>query len=454
MSTATWAHSWHRLSDSASTASAFVTAWDPSTMAWKPATLLQSPNAWPAGDVFLDFERTPGRQRFVFVAIDLPPSGRSIWFGKSNDVNGNGWSYEPNPVMVPPPFTGWDYPSVGINNSGRIAVGAVQLPGDGRFYAAVSTNGGVSFSVPVAVHPPGGAGLITGKSSRLVAAGDRFHAFIQSFDASTNLPVRVERYESLDGVQWFGPYLIAIYMSPRNDSPGTYSGSYGNHSIFYAPRLDARGGANGTWTVVFPFNNQGYNNIFMCTSDRGCGIVNSATVDQFLGNTAVAVRNGTSSSEYWVSYLANNTLGTRNIPLILQGLFFAPGANAIGATVETGIDPTTWIVRNNRCPSAPGGTCYAAGDFATMGSNPYAAATLPFVKQSQYRTDLFQSFVKDPVSVPNLEQVKPNFVRYPVGSDLRPLGKEHSPDYTGDDPRLPGGPLDHAAVSDLPGDRN
>jgi hypothetical protein len=112
---------------------------------------------------------------------------------------------------------------------------------------------------------------------------------------------------------------------------------------------------------------------------------------------------------------------SRTLPLITQAIYYAPGANGIGATTNTGIDPTSWIHLNPSQPRCPTISCYAAGDFNTVASNPFALSTTPYVAQSSHQTDLFQVFVQDPQVQANVHNFIPNFISFPVGTDLRPF---------------------------------
>lgn len=134
-------------------------------------------------------------------------------------------------------------------------------------------------------------------------------------------------------------------------------------------------------------------------------------------------------SGYWVSY--DTYQSPRIPPLIVQAIYFPPGLPGIGATIypsNPGIDPTSWV-QSNRCPPA----CYAAGDFQTVASNPYAAATVPFLQKSSglandpcpssggVNNKLCQIFVQDPQSTANVPNFTPNFIPIPYGSDTTGL---------------------------------
>lgn len=392
----TWVHSWAEFPVSNTNAfNSFVSAWNGSS--WGAPFQLTAPNGVQQGDVNVAWDSV--RNRFVFCTLDGP--GGNVWYGYSTDSSGTNWIFQPAAVF--PSSTGfWDYPSIGVDASGRIIMGAVNLYGTG-YFSAISSDG-YNFSSPsLVVNPSTGHGA----RSRVVATNSLFEAFVPELDSNYN-PTAVDRYESADGVSWAGPYNLATFAAPLNNSP---SSPY----IFYAPLLAATGYTNGLWAMAIQINNGGYNNVFICSSDRGCGIVNGGPDDQFLNGISVSGDQG-----YWISYLTYSTLNTRQLPLITQAIYFPLGQGGIGATTNTGIDPTSWIVRpaGNRCSMA----CYAAGDYNTVASNSFAAATTPFVRQDNFQTDIYQSFTEDPQATANVPNFKPNFIPYAVGSDLRSLG--------------------------------
>lgn len=387
----TWAHTWASYTLSALVGS-LVSSWNGSS--WNAPTQLIPPSGLPTGDVNLAWDSA--RNRFVFALLDLPNSGNhTVWYGYSTDSTGTSW-VSTSTAIFPAGAGDWDYPSIGVDGSGRVIIGAVKFPGPTGYYSAVSTDG-INFSAPAFV-------TSSGAQSRVVATGSLFEAFVPTLNGSF-LPVAVNRYESSDGVTWSGPFSIATFGAPLNNSPSA-------PTIFYAPLLAAQGYPNGLWTVAFQINNGGYNNIYICTSDRGCGIVNSAPDDQFLVGTSVSADRG-----YWIGYLTYSTLVSRGLPLITQAIYFPAGLGPIGATTNTGIDPTSWLPVP-RCST----TCYGAGDFNTIASNPFAAATTPFVEQTARHNDLFQSFVQDP-QASNVPNFKPAFVPYPIGADLSSIGQ-------------------------------
>lgn len=148
--------------------------------------------------------------------------------------------------------------------------------------------------------------------------------------------------------------------------------------------------------------------------------------DEFLVGTSVSADSG-----YWVSYYAYQNAGTpRNPPLITQSIYLPHGQSGVGATTNSGIDPTSWTTTQRRCLA--GITCYEAGDFHTVASNPFAAATTPFIRTGIGRkNDIFQSFVQDPPGAPNVPNFKPNFVPIPQGAHVANLATPVQPGAVG-----------------------
>jgi hypothetical protein len=382
------------------------------------------------------------RNRFVFCAVDLAAAYPNIWYGYSNDSVGTSWTFRSVPAMAANITYGWDYPSIGVDATGRIIIGAAQIPGDGGFHTAVSTDGGNTFSAPVLVPAVAGTGFAKGPRSRVVATSNTFHVFVPVLqDASPYLPVAVERYQSSDGKAWSGPSPIASFGPPLNSSPSAYCGPRGCYSVYYAPLLDARGSTSGQWVVAFPVNNVGYNNIYACTSDRGCGFVNAVNNDQVLAGVSVATRAGAAQPDYWFSYLTYTSLGTRVLPLTVQAVYLPAGTAAVAATLSVGIDPSSWLIRTDRCVDS----CYTAGDYAGMASNVSAQASAPFVRQDSQENNLFQDFVQASPPASSL-LVNPSVGTYPSGSSLQLLSAPLPAQSYGLDLRRMSGVLDQRAL--------
>jgi hypothetical protein len=155
-------------------------------------------------------------------------------------------------------------------------------------------------------------------------------------------------------------------------------------------------------------------------------LANAAADDEFLAGTSVS-----GDRAPWVAYLAWSTLITRQLPIISQAIYFPVGQPAVGATTKGDIDPTGWTTTQQRCPDTPG--CSAAGDFATIASNPFAAVSTPFLTRTTKPNDLFQIFVVD-AKASNVPNFKPNFVRFPVGANITSLGRPRSAPSRGFDP--------------------
>jgi hypothetical protein len=251
----------------------------------------------------------------------------------------------------------WDYPSIGVDASGRVIVGATLFVSGCRsgimgYYSNVSTDGR-NFTTPSLVSK-----IVATTASRVVATNNAFYAFV--FSAGTGgSPTAVTIFPSSNGTTWPGSTVLATFMPAMNNSPNE---SYG--AIYYSLDLQAQGYTNGLWTVAFPVNISGYNNIMICTSDRGCGLANAAADDEFLQGTSVSGDQG-----YWLNYYTFSTLYSRQIPLIMQAIYYPHGAAGIGATTTTGINPTQWVdlPTGRRCQFY---YCYAAGDFNTIAHSP------------------------------------------------------------------------------------
>jgi hypothetical protein len=276
--------------------------------------------------------------------------------------------------------------------------------GVGGYEASVSSNG-TSFG---SVNFIWGAGSASGFYSRLVAAGSTFYAFVPVL-TSQFVPSAVEYLSSSDGVTWCcnPPQSLAQFTPPSNQSP--------NGTIYYAPLLQAQGYLNGLWTVVFQIDNGGFNNAYICTSSRGCGLVNAAADDEFLVGTSVSGDGG-----YWVNYYAYSSLNNRQLPLITQAVYFPSGQGPIGRTIDSGIDPSDWQPTAGACPS----TCYSAGDFNNIASNTSLVASTPDVSEDVFGDPvLYQNFLQDPQAPATPGTFTPNFIPYPMGADLLPIGR-------------------------------
>ena len=428
----TWATSWSTLVGNTSTT--YVSAWNGG---WLGPVPIAPPDGSTAEDLNLGWDSV--RNRFVFTLLGTGSSPANVWYGHSTDATGTQWMFgnrntqgTPQPV-IPGAGISLDYPSIGVDASGRIIIGAWEIF-PGGYFATVSTDG-EHFALPGPI-PLSNAGALPGSQSRVVAAGHVFEAFVPALDGSTFLPNSISRYQSSDGVNWTSPFLVENFSMPMNNVQP--SGS--NHPIFYAPLLSAAGYPDGRWIVGFQRNIGGWNNMDICTSDRGCGTVNAASDDQFLAGVSA------SADGYWVSYHTYYTPITRSLPLMTQALYFKTGASGIGATTNMGcsaqncIDPTSWalsgtagVLPTSRCRTSQ---CYALGDFDTPSSNQFAASHTPYLVRSSRLNDLFQAFVQDPSGTANVPNFVPNFIYHPIGSDLSFEGLPVPPESWAVDPRL------------------
>jgi len=330
----TWMHAWLEYNPKIGTGFASYTS-DWQTSPWTTPVQLTAPSGNQLGDVSVAWD--PFRSRFVMVGFDALTT--TIWYAYSNST-GTAWTFS-----NPPPFPGganlgcgpggWDYPSVTVDKTGRVIVGAV--------YNSTSTSCGpmgpygylVTMSTDGATWPLAynyvGPQHTGGAQSRVVAAGGLFEAFVPTLN-SNGLPTQILRYESSDGATWTQHSLpMGSFTPPWNNTPDKTSGTI----VFYAPLLAASGYTNGLWSVAFQaLAASNYNNVILCTSDRGCGWANQASDDQFLVGTSVS-----GDSAYWVNYFTYQS--PRNPPLIMQALYFPHNSSGIGATTTSNIQVTS-----------------------------------------------------------------------------------------------------------------
>ena len=427
-----WATSWATFpSANTKAATSYASGWNGGWLG--PVALTPPPpNNVPTSDVNLSYDSIRGR--FVFTALALSPTTiPTIWYGYSTDSIGSNWVFGNKNAqgIAQPVFSAsagdWDYPSIGVDSTGRVVIGGVNLF-PSAFDVAISTDG-EHFTSPVAL-PISNAGTNPGARSRIVAAGSAFEAFVPTLQgAPFFLPTAVNRYESFNGVNWTGPNLIMAFAMPSNSAqPSGLS-----HPIFYAPLLSAAGYTDGRWIVGFQRNIVGWNNIEICTSDRGLGTLNMVADDQFLAGVSV------SADGYWVGYHTYSTVNNRSLPVITQAVYFKTGATGIGATTNPNILVTSWAIAGvpnqyptTRCISQ----CYAAGDFNTPSSNPFAASNTAYVQNSSRQDDLFQTFQQDPQGVANAPNFVPNFIPHPLGADLSAEGLPVPPESEGVSPEI------------------
>jgi hypothetical protein len=407
-----WASSWTTYANVQGQVASYVTAWNGSS--WNSPSQLTPPNNQPVGDLNLAWDVS--RQRFVFATLDAV---ENVWYGYSTDSTGTNWVFgNPDGNGNPQPlFRAGDYPSIGVDSGGRIIVGNVNFicAPNTCLDTAVSTDGTHFTSTGRVFSLPNGGG-----DSRVIAAGSTFHAFTFTFD-SMNRPTAVYRYDSTDGVNWGGANLLMGIPAPTPFQ--TPAGS--NLPIYYAvTELSAAGYSDGRWIVGWQANINGWNNVQVYTSDRGAGSVNQGADDQFLAGVSA------SADGYWVTYHSYPNIGSRSLfgsdgsfGLITQAIYFPTNGSPVGATTNTGVNPTTWTVAGGQfTPARCTQTCYAEGDFNTPSSNGFAKSNMTFVGASGSRlTDLFNSFQQDPPGVANVPNFVPNFIRYQPGSDLSAL---------------------------------
>jgi hypothetical protein len=442
---ATWAHAWFDYTGGNS----YSSTWNGA--GWRTGVPLIAPGSRSTQDVNLAWDPTstaPRFPRFVLASLDLTQTSiHSVWYAYSTDLNATNWTFVASAPFAggtippnPPPGCGvanWDYPSIGVDATGRIIIGAVYFYGAMKCgFWTVESNDGLTFTSPHLV------GTLPGPQSRVVATNNLFHAFVPTLNVN-NVPISIQRWQSSDGMNWGNPLPLASFGAPWNNTPDVNM-QPPSTCIYYAPLLAAQGYTNGLWTVAFQALNGAYNNIMICTSDRGCGWANAASDDQFLVGTSVS-----GDSAYWVNYLTYQNPPARNPPLMMQALYFAPGSIGIGATTSTNLQVTSWWPKPDRCFTTTGTpapeTCYAMGDFNTIASNPFKGATTPFIcsnlsvppcNQTGLPGNLYQDFVKDPQVASDLVNFTPNFIPIPLGADVTSSGKRPA----GQDSYAPPGP--------------
>lgn len=410
-----WAASWATYPiNNTNAVTSYVSAWNGK---WLGPTTLTAPNGRATDDVNLSYDSV--RNRFVFVLLDISTlTTPNVWYGYSTDATGVSWAFgnkdslgNPQPVFAAA-SSNWDYPSIGVDSAGRVIIGSVNFSPMG-YYAALSTDG-EHFGAPMAL-PLSGSGNSLGARSRVVAAGSIFHVFAPLLNGQY-LPTEIDRYQSADARNW-SKYTVETFGAPLNSAQPSGSGL----PIFYAPLLSAAGYPDGRWIVGWQRNNSGWNNMEVCTPDRGCGTVNSQPDDQFLAGVSV------SADGYWAAYHTYSTLNNRSLPVITQAIYFRTGYAGIGATTNSNVAVTSWAVAGvpynsppPRCMDSSGGVveCYAAGDYNTPTSNAYGASNTTYVQSSSRQNDLFQSFQQDPQALPNAPNFVPNFVAHPMGANL------------------------------------
>lgn len=367
-------------------AKSYTASWDPNSKTWLPPTQFQPPGSYNPVDFYVVWN--PSQQRFEAVALDFITL--SVHRGFSTD--GVVWSYNPTPVMLGAVGSFWDYPSIAVDGYGRIAIAAVRTdfannPPIG-LYVTVSTDGGQTFSTPTLL---ANTDSVTGRGrhGRIVATSGLFHAFVPEFSQyDSPTPIKVHRYWSIDGgFNWTYVNTLLDFQAPKMSS---WTANGEDHAcipetqgdcreVFYGTTVDAAGDPLSTrWSVVFPVNYNGKNNLFMCTSDRGCFFVNQAPYDQFLGSTSVAP-----DGSYWVNYQTFTRSGASSryaTNVFAQSIRYPPGQSGLGATVATGITPARWSLTSGstRCVVS---NCYGAGDYSKIAADYNNVVAVPQIQQ-------------------------------------------------------------------------
>jgi hypothetical protein len=172
----------------------------------------------------------------------------------------------------------------------------------------------------------------------------------------------------------------------------------------------------------------GYNQVMVCNA-QGCWYVNPATDDEFMNGVSVGPEGG-----LWVSYLTYSSVTSRQLPLYHQTIYLPPTGGVLGATGDYNVDPTSWYPDNTADRCLPINGCYAMGDYARIGSNSYQGnpgVGSPYLSRSGSIIDMFQIFGLDPQGQRPKNTFTPVPIHYPLGSDLRGIGKPNPPETLG-----------------------
>ncbi len=387
----TWVTSWKDIASFRS----YTSAWAGS-FGWY-TRFHHTMNAHETGDLFLLFNALQGRHNLAL--LDL--ANLNVGFRKSTDGSGCSWEA---PVVA---LALGDYPSVAVASNGTIVIGSHIVVGDvDGFQTVVSTNGGQNWNGPYPV--------IQGQDGfqgRVVASGNKFHAFFATSSA-THPTVVLKRFESTDGANWSqAPLPLDSYTAPQRFSPlpdycNPATGDCGR--IHYATGLDAVAAPGLGWVVLYPLANPADGSInslkFCAESMVGCRPIDYST-DLFLHGVTAS-----SSGDMWVTMYSYSGAPNRTLPLVqIAGYGATPSATFLSGTVNTNIDATSWrfIPNASRCRE-PGffgepHNCFSAGDYMRPAMNTLTTASLPFIVQSPRKTDLKQTFVDDPqVGLPSV----------------------------------------------------
>ncbi|MEZ5401646.1 MAG: hypothetical protein R2729_18375 [Bryobacteraceae bacterium] len=334
--------------------------------------------------------------RWLYVGL----TGDEIWFGASTDASGNMWK-GPWKIIGLGTTAGvnqWDYPSVAVADNGDVLLGAVGVNSateKGVGYAVKKVSEGdlnllmngmtpegfdlspSSFLSVATVGLPPGSSFGTG--GRIIVSNQQYHVFAPELNAS-NLPVNIVHRTSTNATSWspggLGTYLLP-FSPPKNETDTT---DLGERTFFSPSQLAAAGDprVDGRWIVGFQFANGVYNNVAVCSEDRGCGYINTGGADQFL--PGVGLSPGGMNPAYWVSY--HTILGSASVPgytIDLHGWALPHLQQPVGKVLETKIYPVGFTTRPNRCEFAP---CRAPGDFMTMAAQLVPAAnsaSVPYI---------------------------------------------------------------------------
>ncbi len=244
-----------------------------------------------------------------------------------------------------------------------------------------------------------------------------FHVFTHNDGLQAT---QINRYDSADGSTWSGPTQVVTISPPKIRSTSNFCGTHGCGTIFYATVPDAAGSANGRWVLAFAGwdSAAATNDISVAMEGYGIDQWHSSTGDMFVEGVTTS-----DSGDYWLNFHTYQ-VQQENLP-IAQGAVYQNRLNSPQALLNRDIDPTSWLLAGpspgpldtySRCGQTM--NCYVAGDYMRPSSNMFASSSLPFIKQSDNQSDLFQMFAQDPQGDPPSGPVR-LVGHYPLGTNLR-----------------------------------
>ena len=300
----------------------------------------------PAGSIFVDLNVVwdGSRSRFAYVALSRTEG--QIYYGWSLDAVGSVWT---DPVLILQlnsfgvATVEWDYPSIAINSTGSVMIGAVRFveesgqPTPAGYYTATLSN------ADSGLWSTGGAlvsGSGVGHYTRIAATKTKFHAFVPVLN-SARLPVNINWYESI-GSSWAPP--VALRGTGGFPPPKKNSDNFGSEAaaIAYAPEhlhavAIAGSTDEGEWAVTFQeaYGNPARNVAAICHSTRGCGRVYPDASEQFYPGVAFSP-----DRAIWHTYTTTATYQPGFKPdLEIHAWLIRPGEQPYGVVAEQKLEP-------------------------------------------------------------------------------------------------------------------